>query len=611
MFKFFYLFFLLTGLTPLFASETLSLPNLLVTATRTETAVNQLATATTIYTRKDIEKYQVNTLPELLKRTTGIDMTQNGGLGKTTSIFMRGTNSDHVLVLIDGIKVGSVTLGTTPFQYLPIDQIERIEIVRGPQSSLYGSEAIGGVIQIFTRKGWQEKTPRITLDVGGGSYDTLKTSGSISGQWNNTWYSLSASHINTQGFDSRQPTTGFFGVDQPDRDGYYNTGLNARLGHRFDNNAEIEAFYMRAEGKTDFDGIQTELEFVNQVVGIHGSMELTDNWRTILRLGQSRDDNDNFLSNGKLASRFDTTRWNVSWLNELQLHDEHQLVLGSDYRFDEVEGTTDFLKTSRYDVGVFAEMHSRLFDNHFFNAAVRWDENQAFGDNVTGSFGWRFNWDYGLSLFASFGNAFKAPSFNDLYFKDSFGSLGNPDLEPEESTTFEVGLAGNHDWFQWEFRAYHTNIDNLIVWKFNPVTFGFSPENLNKAQIDGIETEIRAEILGWNNKLGFQFLSPKDRTTNLRLPRRAEKILSYDLSRSFGSLDVATTVMARGDSFNDSRNNKKISGFVTVDLRAAYHINKNWTLSGKLNNLLNKQYQLVDTFNTANRNFFFSIHYNS
>lgn len=406
-------------------------------------------------------------------------------------------------------------------------------------------------------------------------------------------------------------TSGFFGVDQPDRDGYYNTGLNARVGHHFESNAEIEAYYMRAEGKTDFDGLQTELEFVNQIVGIHGSMELMENWRTILRLGQSRDDNDNFLSDGSFFSRFDTTRWNASWLNEMQLHDNHQLIIGSDYRFDEVESTADFAKTSRYDVGVFAEMHSHLFDNHFFNAAVRWDENQAFGENVTGSFGWRFNWDYGLSLFASFGSAFKAPTFNDLYFKDSFGSLGNPDLDPEESTTFEVGLTGNHDWFQWEFRAYHTNIDNLIIWKFNPVTFGFSPENLNKAQIDGIETEIGAEILGWNNKLGFQFLSPKDRVTNLRLPRRAEKILTYDLSRSFGPLDVATTVMARGDSFNDSRNNRKISGFVTIDLRAAYHINKNWTLSGKLNNLLNKQYQLVDTFNTANRNFFFSIHYNN
>ena len=609
--QFFYSFILLAGLTPAFAEEAFTLPNLVVTATRTETPVNQLSTATTVYTREDIEKYQINTLPELLQRTTGIDMTQNGGLGKTTSVFMRGTNSDHVLVLIDGIKVGSVTLGTTPFQYLPIDQIERVEIVRGPQSSLYGSEAIGGVIQIFTRKGRQEETPSITLDIGGGSYDTLKTSGSISGKWNNSWYSLSASHINTQGFDARKPTTGFFGVDQPDRDGYYNTGLNARLGHHFENNAEIEAFYMRTEGKTDFDGFQTELEFVNQVVGINGSMDITESWRSSLRLGQSRDDNDNFLSDGTFFSRFDSTRWNASWLNEVQLHDDHKLLLGSDYRFDEVEGTTDYIETSRYDVGVFAEMHSRLFNNHFFNASVRWDENEAFGDYVTGSFGWRFNWDYGLSLFASFGNAFKAPTFNDLYFSDAFGSLGNPDLEPEESTTFEVGMAGNHDWFQWEFRAYHTNVENLIVWQFNPVTFGFSPENVNKAQIDGIEIEVGADILGWNNNLGFQFLSPKDRVTNKRLPRRAEKILTYDLSRSFGPVDVGSTVMARGDSFNDSKNTTKISGFVTVDLRAAYHINKNWTVSGKLNNLLNKQYQLVDTYNTADRNFFFSIHYNN
>jgi vitamin B12 transporter len=611
MHKLLYSSFFLVGLKSVFAGEPYTFPDLIVTATRTETAVNQLATATTIYSREDIEKYQVNTLPELLKRTTGIDMTQYGGLGKTTSIFMRGTNSDHVLVLIDGIKVGSVTLGTTPFQYLPIDQIDRVEIIRGPQSSLYGSEAIGGVIQIFTRKGKEEELPSITLDVGGGSYDTIQTSGSISGKWNNSWYSLSASHINTQGFDSREPTTGFFAVDQPDRDGYYNSGLNARLGHRFENNAEIDAFYMRTEGKTDFDGLQTESEFVNQLVGIRGAIELTDNWRSTLRLGQSRDDNDNFLSDGSFFSRFDTTRWNASWLNEVQLHDDHQLLLGSDYRFDEVESTTDYLKTSRYDVGIFAEIHSRLFDNHFLNAAVRWDENEAFGDYVTGSFGWRFNWNYGLSLFASFGNAFKSPAFNDLYFKDDFGSLGNPDLEPEESTTFEVGLAGNHEWLQWEFRAYHTNIENLIVFQFNPVTFGFSPENFNKVQIDGIETEIGVEILGWNNQLGFQFLSAKNRATNQRLPRRAEKILTYDVSRSFGSVDVGSTVLARGDSFDNTSNTKKISGFVTVDLRATYHINKNWRLSGKLNNLLNKQYQLVDTYNTADRNYFFSIHYNN
>jgi len=611
MHKFFYSSFLFAGLSPVFAGEPIALPELVVTATRTETPVKQLSTATTVYTRKDIEKYQVNTLPELLKRTTGIDMTQNGGLGKTTSVFMRGTNSDHLLVLIDGIKVGSVTLGTTPFQYLPIDQIERVEIIRGPQSSLWGSEAIGGVIQIFTRKGKQTEKPSITLDAGGGTYDTLQTSGSISGRWNNSWYSLSASHINTQGFDARQPTTGTFGINQPDKDGYYNTGLNARIGHTFGNNAEIEAFFTRSEGRTDFDGFTNKLEFVNQVVGLQGSMDISDIWQTILRLGQSRDDNNNFRTDGSLSSRFDTTRWNISWLNKVQLHKDHQLLLGSDFRLDEVSSTTRFAENSRYDGGVFGELHSRLFSRHFINATLRWDTNEAFGDYVTGSFGWRFNWNYGLSAFANFGNAFKAPTFNDLYFPNSFGSQGNPNLQPEESTTFEVGLAGDHDSLQWEFRAYHTNIDNLIVWQFNPVTSGFSPENTNKAQIDGIEAEISTEILGFNNKLGVQFLSPKDRASNLRLPRRAEKILTYDLSRSFGAVDMGSTVLARGDNFSDSRNTTKVAGFVTVDLRAAYHVNKNWTFKAKLNNLLDKQYQLIDTYNTADRNFFVSIHYNN
>lgn len=601
----------LAGLSPVMAEESLELPNYVVSATRTETPINHLSAATTVYTRDQIENFQTNTLPELLQRTTGIDMTQNGGLGKNTSIFMRGTNSDHILVLIDGIKAGSVTLGSAPFQYLPIDQIERIEIVRGPHSSLYGSEAIGGVIQIFTRQGQQQQTPTVTLDVGGGSYDTLQASGSVSGKWNNTWYSLSASHINTQGFDARQPTTGSFAVDQPDRDGYYNTGLNARLGHRFDNGAEVEAFYTRADGKTDFDGFQTRTEFVNQAVGIQGSMNFLEQWRSTLRLGQTRDDNNNLAEDGSLSSVFDSTRWNVSWVNDIQLHENHKLVAGADYRFDEVDSTTEFTKTSRYDVGLFGEINSQLFDHHFINASVRWDENEAFGDYVTGSFGWRFNWSEQHSLFASFGNAFKSPTLNDLFYRDEFGSSGNPNLRPEESTTFEVGLAGDYDWLTWQIRAYHTNIENLIVWQFDPETFVSSPDNVNKAQIDGIEAEISAEIFGFVNTLGMQLLSPKDRINNTRLVRRAEKILSYDMSRSLGNFDFGSTVLARGDSFDDVSNTRKIAGFVTVDLRAAYHINKNWKISAKLNNLLNKQYQLVDTYNTMDRNFFFSIHYNN
>ncbi|MDP3333229.1 MAG: TonB-dependent receptor, partial [Methylococcaceae bacterium] len=244
---------------------------------------------------------------------------------------------------------------------------------------------------------------------------------------------------------------------------------------------------------------------------------------------------------------------------------------------------------------------------HFVNAAVRWDKNEAFGDYVTGNVGWRYNWNYGVSLLANFGNAFKAPSFNDLYFPN----YGNPSLQPEQSTSVETGLAGNHDWGQWEIRAYHTNIDNLIAVGTDPVTKQSTAQNVNKAQIDGIESEISTQLFGWNGKLGMNLLSPVNRKTNLQLPRRAAQTLSFDLSKSFGAVDVGANVLAQDYRYDDVRNKNQVAGFVTVDLRSAYHINKNWMLSAKLANLLDKNYQTVNTYNTADRNFFISVHYNN
>jgi vitamin B12 transporter len=588
--------------------NSLELPNMVVTATRSELAKNQLAAATTVYTRKDIERLQVQTLPDLLKGTSGIDITQQGGYGKIASVFMRGTNPDQLLVLIDGIKVGSATTGTTPFEFIPIDQIERVEIIKGPQSSLYGSEAMGGVIQIFTRKGNTLEKPSVSVDAGGGSYNTYRAAGSVSGKWKNNWYTLGSSGFGSHGFNARQPIPGPFGLDQPDNDGYDNAAVNARLGHRFDNNDEVEAFFMRAQGHTDYDGnYQDKTDFVNQVVGTSASMDIIDKWHSALRLGQSLDDNDQYAPDGAFSSKFNSTRWNATWLNQFTLSDEHQLILGSDYRLDEVDSSEQYTENSRYDVGVFTELHSQLWDDHFVNASVRYDNNQAFGNYVTGNVGWRYNWDYGISLLANFGNAFKAPSFNDLYFPN----YGNPNLEPEESTSFETGLIGNHEWVQWEIRAYHTNIDNLITPTMDPITFNFRADNIGKAQIAGIETEIGTQLLGWNGKLSMNLLSPENRETNKRLPRRAGQTLAFDLSRALGSFDVGAHVLAQGDRFDNTQNTIKVAGYVTVDLRSAYHFNKYWMLSAKLNNLLDKNYQTVDTYNMPDRNFFVSVHYNN
>ncbi len=591
------------------SGDSIDLPDVVVTATRSDVAKDQLATAATVFTRKDIERLQVQTLPDLLRNAVGVDVIQSGGMGKISSVFMRGTNSDHVLVLVDGIKFGSATLGSSPFEFIPIDQIERVEIIRGPQSSLYGSEAVGGVIQIFTRKGGTSETPTVTLDAGGGSFHTHRVAGNVSGKWQNSWYSLGASNLDTEGFSARQRTPGPYGYFQPDHDGYRNTAVNARAGHRFDNKAEVEAFFTHSEGRNEYDDNYggDNMSFVNQVVGVSGNMNIVDKWHSTLRLGQSRDENDSFYPNKTFYSRFNSTRWNASWLNEFALTDQHKLIAGSDYRLDEVDSSTRYMENSRYDVGVFTEYHGQFFDDHFLTAAVRWDKNEAFGNYVTGNVGWRYHWNYGISALANFGNAFKAPSFNDLYFPN----YGNPTLQPEQSTSFETGLVGNHDWGHWEVRAYHTNIDKLITPVMDPVTFNYSAQNIGKAQIDGIETEIGTQILGWNGKLGMNLLSPINRETNLQLPRRAQQTLNFDLSRSIGAVDVGANVLAQDYRYDDVKNKNQVAGYVTVDLRTAYHFNKSWMLSAKLNNLLDKNYQTVNTYNTADRNFFVSVHYNN
>ena len=589
-----------------------NLPEMLVTATRSETDKQSLSTAATVYTRADIERLQVKSVPDLLRGSTGVDVVQSGGYGQLSSVFMRGTNSSHVLVLIDGIKVGSVSASITQFEFLPIDQIERVEIIRGPQSSLYGSEAIGGVIQIFTRKTKDAtQTPKVTLDAGGGSYFTSKTAGTVSGRVDDTWYNVGASHFDTDGFNVKAPDLSKYGVNQPDKDGFQNTAVNARAGHHFKNNADIEAFFFHTEGTTHFDGsYQDKTHFINQTVGTEGSIDVMKNWRSTLRFGQTLDQNDSFApTTQKLASRVDSTRWNASWLNMLHLSDNHQITTGADYRVDEIDSNTYFVKTSRYDVGTFGELHSRLLDNHLINASVRFDHNESFGNYVTGSAGWRYNWDYGISLLANFGNAFKAPTFNDLYAL-SWGA--NPNLKPEESTSFESGLVGNHTWGNWELRAYHTNIDNLIAWKSMPTQenpWAGRVENVNKAQIDGLEAEIGTQLFGWQGKLTGNLLNPQDRETNRRLARRADKTLAFDLSRSFDKIDVGAAVLAQGYRFDDVANQTRVGGYATVDLRTAYHIDKNWMLSAKLGNLLDKNYHTVNGYNTADRNFFLSVHY--
>ncbi|MGH8590960.1 MAG: TonB-dependent receptor domain-containing protein, partial [Gammaproteobacteria bacterium] len=394
---------------------------IVVTATRTAETVDETLASVTVITREEIERRQATSVQEVLRGVPGLGIANTGGLGKTTSVFLRGTNSDHVLVLIDGLRIGSATQGTAAFEHLPIDQIERIEVVRGPRSSLYGSDAIGGVIQIFTRKGGGPIRP--TFSAGGGSHATYKLSGGVSGGGDSGSFNLSASRIDTAGFNTCSSTPSNPGgcfTFEPDDDGYTNNSGSARFGYRFENGLEIDAHLLHAEGHNEFDQtddppvfsqefFHNRSEFVQQAVGGKLRFSPASFWDVTVLGGRSLDQLD-AINNPASTDVFDTERQSASLQNDITLAPGHLLSVGFDYYNDLVD-TTAFMETSRDNKAGFGQYQGALNSLDWVLGA-RHDANEQFGGETTGNVALGYTFGEPLRLTAGWGRGFKAPTFN-------------------------------------------------------------------------------------------------------------------------------------------------------------------------------------------------------
>lgn len=579
---------------------------IIITASRTaETADDTLASVTVI-TRDDIEQQQAQSVQDVLQGIAGISLTNNGGPGKATSIFFRGTESDHILVLIDGIKVGSATLGTTAFQHISIEQIERIEIVRGPLSSLYGSEAIGGVIQIFTRKGGGEIKPFFSIS--GGSYDTYNASVGVSGGGERGWFNLSASGIDTKGFNAcnGKPSpggAGCFTIEQ-DKDGYSNLSGSLRAGYRFDNGFEIDAHALQNTGNTEFDGSSVnESESVQQVLG--GSIRFSpiDVWQVTLATGNSQDESDNF-KNGNFKTRFETKRNTTSFQNDFSITDNHLFTLGIDYQKDKVDGTTNYTVASRDNNGVFTQYLGTLAEQDL-QLSLRHDDNEQFGKHTTGNIAWAYTLQNGLQLKSSFGTAFKAPTFNELYYP----GYGNVNLQPEESHSIEFGVSNKADWGRWLFNIYETRIDKLIAYDSSI----FAPGNINQARIHGLEVILKGQIKSLDFTTHFTLLDPENRSDGTNkgnvLARRAKQSMRLDAAHQVGKYKFSATMLAEGRRYDDLANTRELGGYAAVDLRIEYTFVQDWLLQARVENLFDKNYETASFFNQTGRGFYVTLRY--
>ena len=578
---------------------------IVVTATRSAQTADEALASVTVITRDDIERQQAQSVPALLRGVPGVNVVNNGGLGKATSVFMRGTESDHVLVLIDGIKVGSATLGSTAFEHIPVEQIERIEVVRGPRSSLYGSEAIGGVIQIFTRKGGGSFTP--FFSVGGGTYGTYSASAGLSGGGERGWYSVNASTVDTDGFNACNgkpfPNGGGCFTVEPDKDGYQNVSASLRAGYRFDNGLEVDGHALRATGDTEFDGsFGNESETVQQVVGGSARYSPTNIWRVTLTAGRSRDESDISLE-GDFQNLIDTERDTVSIQNDVAIRDNDLLTVGVDYHDDRAT-TTSFGDVSRDNAALFAQYQFAVAASDL-QFSLRRDDNEQFGKRTTGGAAWGYALSQDLRLTVAYGTAFKAPTFNELYYP----FFGNPEIRPEESRSVEIGLRGKTAWGGWSFNLYETRVDDLIA--FDAATF--LAANIEEARIRGAEATLAVQLEQWTLNTSFTLLNPDNLTDNANggnvLPRRAQRSLRLDADRPLGKFNLGATFVAEGGRYDDLANTRRLGGYGTVDLRAEYLLAKAWRVQMRLDNALDKDYETAEFFNQPGRSLFVTLRY--
>ena len=593
--------------------EATDLDDVLVTATRTTITVDDALAAAEVIDRAQIERSQAQSLQDLLRGRAGINLSNQGGAGKLSTLFLRGTESDHVLVLVDGVRIGSATAGLASFQDLPVELIERVEIVRGPRSSLYGADAIGGVIQVFTRRAKQGVSPRFS--VGGGSHGLRTASAGIDVGGTRGWFGADAGYQRTDGINACDgffdPVT-FAGAgcfiapgSQPDRDGYRNRSVSLRGGFNAGETFSAEARALRAEGHNDYDGdFVDNSDVVQQVVGGNARWTPNDRFQLKFNLGRNTDISESYLGD-VFSNRFDTTRDSAGLQGDFQLARDQLLTAGLDWQRDRADVDDPFspFDARRHNRAAFVQYQGG-FGAHDLQAALRRDHDDQFGGHTTGNLAWGMEFASDLRLTASVGTAFKAPTFNELYYP----FFGNPALDPESSRSMELGLGQRRGGWHWQLSAYDTRIDDLIAYD---AAIGL-PNNIDEARIRGAEFTYGATLAGWDLQAAASHVDPRSASGTSDgnvLPRRARNSARVDLDRSFGKFDFGASVVGEGRRYDDVANTRELGGYGTLDLRAGYAFAPGWQLQARIANAFDKHYETAAFYNQPGREVTLSLRY--
>lgn len=601
--------------------------NMLVTANRTQQEQFTALSANTIITSEQIQTMQIGNVSELLDKVAGISVAAQGGSGQSSSVFMRGSNSNHTLILIDGVRVNSATLGTTNIAAISPNQIERIEIIKGPRGALWGSDALGGVIQIFTKK-LESGEGKVT--VGFGSNGLVQADAAIGFGNEEHNLTVSVSTESADGFNAYTTDALPYDINEDDDDGYTRKSINVvgqsqvndlitlnLVGRYEDGNSEFDAsypdspcWYDASEACPTFYANEQDTE--NYSVKLSSTYQ-AGNLLSEVSIAKSQDQGESY-GNGILKSDADeikTQRDQVSFTNQYTFSELTNVSLGLDYYNEQVSTNTDkdawtpgfqsWSEDERDVSAVFLQAQHK-YQDVLIEGAVRYDDVENLDSETTYnvSVGYQFNQDWLISL--TRGTGFKAPTFNDLYWPGS----GNADLNPEQITNNEVLIRHKFTQGQFELALFDSEIENLIAWAPNSEGV-WQPDNINSAKIKGAEASAQIEAMGFNHYIAVTYIDAEDSNTGTALLRRPEITANYNLSYDWQDLTLTADVTYRDESLDSGA--VTLDSYVLVDFGARYQVNDKIHANIKVNNLFDEEYETSANYIADGTNYKASITY--
>lgn len=563
-----------------------ALQQTVVTATRTETRADELVSDVTVIDRQQIENSSARSLAELLARNGGLQMSANGGLGKQSAVFTRGTENRHTILLVDGVRVGSATAGIPNWDAIPVEMIERIEVLKGPASALYGSDGVGGVVQVFTRRGTQGLHPFASVTAG--TYEHYQAAAGVSGGQGAVGYALGVQRTREHGFSSTNPRVPF-GNHNPDDDPYEQDAVNGSLNYDLGGGWAVDGSAIYTDGTSWIDDgpgfdSRTAVRSLAAQAGIKGRPAA--GWRTDLRVSMGEDTSNSIVASFPGAFKTGQRQW--TWQNDIDTP-VGVVLAGLEQRQQDVSATTAYAVTERTIRAAFAGLNGSA-GAHSWQANLRRDDNSQFGGATTGFAGYGYRFTPAWRASASYGTSFVAPSFNQLYFP----GFGNPNLQPEEGKNYDLAVA----WAQDGHEVKLVRFDNRIRGFMTNTTL---PQNIPRARIEGWTLSYGGAFGRLALRGAIDLLDPRNELNGKQLPRRSEQQATVAADWRQGDWSFGGNVLAVGERFDDAANLNRLGGYTTVDLYADWQFARDWSLQGKLNNLADKVYETAMGYNQPGR----------